>query len=236
MFQGTVDVIIKGVLSLTFLFLVVKVQGKKQISQLNIFDYIIGISLGNIAAEMTVNSDITIINAFVAMAIYGMCSLSVSLITNKSIVLRRFISGVPTVLIENGQISKKQLKKAKLDLNDLLQDAREDGIFDISEVDYAIMEASGKVTFLLKKDNEPVTRKDMKIKDNSDGLTANLIMDGNIMKNNLKVIGKDEKWLLKKMKEKGFKRVEDVFLLVYTGSGKVKAYGMDYMVKDGVLE
>ena len=148
MFNGTINVIIKGFLALIFLFTVIKLLGKKQISQLNVFDYVIGISLGNIAAEMTVNQDITIINAFVAMAIYGICSVFVSVITNKSIIARRFISGVPTVLIENGKISKEQLKKVRIDINDLLQDAREDGIFDISEVDYAIMEVSGKVTFL----------------------------------------------------------------------------------------
>ena len=230
------SVLIKGFMSLVFLFLVIKMLGKKQVSQLNVFDYVIGISLGNLAAEMTINSDISIINGFLAMTIYGSCSLFVSFITNKSILARRFISGVPVVLIEHGKISKEQLKKVKLDLNDLMQDAREDGIFDISEVDYAIMEASGKVTFLLKKENEPATRKDLNVHDNSKGLTANLILDGNIMYNNLKTFGKDEKWLIKKIKEKGFKKVEDVFLLVCNESGEVTAYSMDYKVNKGVLE
>ena len=164
MFNGTLNVFIKGFLSLFFLFFVMKLLGKKQISQLNVFDYVIGISLGNIAAEMTINDDITILNAFLAMTIYGLCSLFVSYITNKSILARRFISGVPVILIENGKISKEQLKKVKLDLNDLMQDAREDGIFDLSKVDYAIMEVSGKVTFLLKSDEQPVTRNDLQIK------------------------------------------------------------------------
>ena len=223
-------------MSLIFLFFIIKLLGKKQVSQLNIFDYVIGISLGNLAAEMTINSDITILNGFLAMAIYGSCSLFVSFITSKSILARRFISGVPVVLIEHGKISKEQLKKVKLDLNDLMQDAREDGIFDISEVDYAIMEASGKVTFLLKSENEPITRSDMQIKNNKEGLTANLILDGNIMYNNLKAFNKDKKWLLKKIKEKGFKKVEDVFLLVCNESGEVTAYSMDYKVNKGVLE
>ena len=236
MFDGTIDVIIKGFISLIFLFFVIKVLGKKQISQLNIFDYVIGISLGNIAAEMTVNKDITIINAFVAMAIYGLCSLFVSYITNKSIIARRFISGVPIVLIEHGRISKEQLKKVKLDLNDLMQDAREDGIFDISEVDYAIMEVSGKVTFLLKSKNEPVTRDDMNIKSNNSGLTANLIMDGNIMENNLKAFGKDIKWLKSKMKENGFKNEKDIFLLTCNSNDEVTVYEKDYKVGNGVLE
>ena len=229
-------VIIKGYLSLIFLFFVIKMLGKKQVSQLNIFDYVIGISLGNLAAEMTINSDISIINGLLAMVIYGSCSLFVSFITNKSIIARRIISGVPVVLIENGKISKEQLKKVKLDVNDLLQDAREDGIFDISTVDYAIMEASGKVTFLLKDENEPVTKNDLNINSNNPGLTANLIMDGNIMYHNLISFGKDIKWLMKKVKEQGYHNIDDIFLLVCNNSGDVTIYEKDYKVNSGVLE
>ena len=235
MFEEMINVMIKGFMSLLFLFFVIKILGKKQVSQLNVFDYVIGISLGNLAAEMTINSDISIINGFVAMAIYGSCSLFVSFITNKSIIARRFISGVPVVLIEHGKISKEQLKKVKLDVNDLLQDAREDGIFDISTVDYAIMEVSGKVTFLLKSENEPVTNKDMNIKKNNAGLTANLVMDGSIMINNLKAIGKDVNWLMNRIKENNAK-LENIFLLVYNNDGKVTIYEKDYEVGMGVLE
>ena len=216
------------------MFFVIKLLGKKQISQLNVFDYVIGISLGNIAAEMTINDDITILNAFLAMTIYGLCSLFVSYITNKSILARRFISGVPVILIENGKISKEQLKKVKLDLNDLMQDAREDGIFDLSKVDYAIMEVSGKVTFLLKSDEQPVTRNDLQIKKENDGLTANLILDGNIMVNNLKACGKTRKWLINIIKEKGYK-MEEIFLLTYSNN-VVNIYKKDYIVHESVLE
>ena len=235
MFDGTIDVLIKGFVSLIFLFFVIKILGKKQISQLNIFDYVIGISLGNIAAEMTINSDITIINAFVGMAIYGLVSLFVSFITRKSILARRFISGVPVVLIEHGRISREQLKKVKLDVNDLMQDAREDGIFDITEVDYAIMEVRGNVTFLLKSDYDTATRKDLKINVNDKGLVANLIMDGNIMENNLKAMGKDKKWLLNKVKERKMK-VEDIFLLTCNNKDEIMVYDKNYQVENGVLE
>ncbi len=227
-------IVIKGFMSLIFLFLVIKLLGKKQVSQLNVFDYVIGISLGNLAAEMTINGDISIINGFLAMAIYGSCSLFVSFITNKSIIARRLISGVPIVLIENGKISKKQLKKVKLDINDLLQDAREDGIFDITKVEYALMEVSGKVTFLLKSDEEPVTNKDMNIKNDKERLTANLVMDGNIMENNLKAIGKDNKWLMKVIKDNNYK-LDDIFLLVYNNN-QITIYDKDYEVGRDVLE
>ena len=231
-----VNVIIKGYLSLIFLFFVIKMLGKKQVSQLNVFDYVIGISLGNLAAEMTINADISIIIGLLAMVIYGSCSLFVSFITSKSIIARRLISGVPVVLIEHGKISKKQLRKVKIDINDLLQDAREDGIFDITKVDYAIMEASGKVTFLLKDENEPITKKDMNIKCSDTGLTANLIMDGNIMYHNLIAFGKDLDWLMEKVKENGINNIRDIFLLVGNNDGNVTIYKKDYLVVRGVLE
>ena len=229
------NILIKGYISLIFLFLIIKLLGKKQVSQLNVFDYVIGISLGNIAAEMTINSDISILNGLLAMVIYGSCSLFVSFITSKSIVARRIISGVPVVLIENGKISKEQLKKVKLDINDLLQDAREDGIFDITKVDYAIMEASGKVTFLLKEESEPIVKSDMNIETVNPGLTANLIMDGKIMYNNLKSFGKDEKWLIKKIKENGYDKVDNIFLMV-CNKENIKIYEKDYKIDSSLLE
>ncbi len=236
MFNGTIDVIIKGFTSLIFLFFVIKIMGKKQISQLNIFDYVIGISLGNIAAEMTINKDITMLNAFIAMSIYGLVSLLVSFITTKSIIARRFISGVPIVLMEHGKISMGQLKRVKLDLNDLLQDAREDGYFDLSEIDYAIMEVSGKVTFLPKSIYAPVKVNDIDIKIKENGLTANLIIDGNIMENNLKAFGKDKKWLMKQIKDNGYQDVKDILLLICNNSGKVTIYDKKYQVGRSVLE
>ena len=236
MFSGTIDVLIKGFISLIFLFFVIKLLGKKQVSQLNIFDYVIGISLGNLAAEMTINSDISIINGFLAMTIYGSCSLFVSYITSKSIMARRFISGVPVVLMEKGKISKTQLQKVKLDVNDLMQDAREDGIFDLSKVDYAIMEASGKVTFLLKSEEEPVTKNDLKIQKNTGGLVANLIIDGKIMHNNLKAFGKDEKWLIKKIKENNYQDINDILLLTCDKNNKITIYEKNFQVGNGILE
>lgn len=235
MFDGTLDVIIKGFISLLILFFVIKLLGKKQVSQLNIFDYVIGISLGNLAAEMTINSDISIINGFIAMVIYGICSLFVSYITSKSIIARRLISGTPVILMEHGKLSKKQLQKVKLDVNDLMQDAREDGYFDLSEIDYAIMEVSGKVTFLPKEENRPITLKDMNIKTNNKGLSAVLIIDGNIMYNNLRNFGKDKKWLLNKLKERNY-NLTDILLLLCNNNDEITIYEKSFEVGGDILE
>ena len=234
--EGTLAVIVKGFVSILYLFFVIKILGKKQISELNIFDYVIGITLGNIAAEMTVNDEITLLNGLLAMSIYGVVSLFVSYITCKSIWARRFISGFPIVLMENGKISKEQLKKVKLDLNDLMQDARENGYFDLSEIECAVMEVSGKVSFLPKSANAPVQNHDLKIKTNRAGLTANLVIDGVIMENNLKAIGKDKDWLIKKLSKEGYNDINEILLVLCDNKEKLTIYPMNFRIERAVLE
>lgn len=227
---------LKGSIAVIYLFLVIKVLGKKQISELNIFDYIIGLSLGNIAAEMTVNDDITIIEGILSMSVYGFFSLFVSFITEKSIVARRLITGEPVTIMENGKISKEQLKKCKIDINDLLQDARESGYFNISEINYAIMEPSGKISFLPKSKFHPVTPSDMKLKVSNEGLVANLVLDGVIMENNIKTIGHDTKWLLDKLNDMGYYNINNLLLVICDSKEKITVYKKDEKINYKVLE
>ena len=234
--DNTIFVIIKGFVSVIYLFLVIKILGKKQISELNILDYVIGISLGNIAAEMTVNKEITMLNGLIAMTIYAIVSLFISYITAKSIWARRFMSGTPVVLIENGKISKEKLKEVKIDLNDLLQDARENGYFDLSEIEYAVMEVSGKVSFLPKSKYKPVTCNDMKIIKEYEGLVANLVIDGKIMYEHLKAVNHDEKWLKRRLKKEGYDKLDDVLLAIYDTKDNLTVYPMKVKFKKSVLE
>lgn len=228
--------IIKGSIAVIYLFLVIKMLGKKQISELNIFDYIIGLSLGNIAAEMTVNKDISIIEGVIAMSLYGILSLFVSYITSKSIKARRFITGFPVVIIENGKISKEQLKKCKIDINDLLQDARESGYFNISEINYAIMEPSGKISFLPKSKYKEITLNDLKIKTDKNSLIASLIIDGNIMINNLKNINKTKEWLINRLNKMGYGDINKLLLVLCDNKENLTVYRNDEKVNLNVLE
>lgn len=228
--------IIKGSVAVLYLFLVIKILGKKQISELNIFDYIIGLSLGNIAAEMTVNDDITIFEGLLSMSVYGIFSLFVSYITEKSIYARRLITGEPVIIMENGKISREKLKKCKIDINDLLQDARESGYFDISEINYAIMEPSGKISFLPFNKYHSATPNDLNLKIDKGGITANLILDGNIMENNIKTIGHDKKWLINRLKKEGYDNPEDLLLVLCDNKEKLTIYKKDEKINYKVLE
>ena len=230
------DVILRALMSLLALFIVTKIIGKKQVSQLSLFDYVIGISIGNFAAEMTINTDSPEINGIVAVLVFGLVAYLVSYLTLKSIVLRRFFIGTPTILIQKGKIIEKNLKQSKMDMNDLLEQIRIDGYFDISEVDYAIMEANGKISVLPKKENKPVTLKDMQLKGEKQSLCANIIIDGKIMHGNLENMNKTEKWLLKQLNVKG-KKLEEILLATLDMEDKLILYERNNEIKvDDVLE
>lgn len=217
------NVVIRGLLSLITLFLVTKLIGKKQVSQLSLFDYVIGISIGNFAAEMTINLESEELYGIIAVLLFGGIAYLVSVGTMKSIKLRRFFMGSPTILVEHGKILQDNFYKVKYDINDMLEQCRVNGYFDISEIDYAIVEANGELSILAKSEYLPVNRNDMKLKVSKNGLCANVIIDGKVMYNNLKKIKKDEKWLNKELKLKG-KDISDIILATVDINDKVVFY------------
>ena len=218
-----IRVILRALFSLVTLFLVTKMIGKKQISELSLFDYVVGISIGNFAAEVTTNLDNNYIHGTVAVLVFGIVAYLISILTMKSIVLRRYFMGIPTVIIEKGVLLEDSLKKIKYDINDLLEQCRELGYFDISQIEYAIMEADGKISIMPKSEYETVKRKDLNIKIEKAVLCANIIIDGKIMHENLKNMNKDEKWLEKKLKEKNIK-TEKVLLGTLDENNKLNIY------------
>lgn len=216
-------IFIKSIGSIVALFIFTKIMGKKQVSQLNMFDYVLGITIGSVAAEIAVNLEAEFYKGIIVMAVYTAISLLVSYITTKSITLRRSITGVPVVLMENGKLLESGLKKAKYDVNDFLQEARNSGYFDISELEYALMEPNGKISFLTKSKYAPLTPSDMKIKVDYKGLVANLVIDGKIMEENLRQINKDKKWLMTRIKNNKAS-LEEILLLTCDSKEQIMIY------------
>lgn len=222
-YKEILEVSYRAIISLVTLFLITKILGKKQVSQLSLFDYVIGISIGNFAAEVTINLEAEWINGVVAVLIFGLVAYFVSIITMKSIVARRFFMGSPTIVIQNGKIIKESLKRVKLDINDLLEECRNNNVFDLNQINYALMEANGKLSILLKPEYLPLTPKDMKLNPGKNGLVANVIIDKKIMQENLKQMNKDDKWLLKELKTKKVK-LEDILLCTMDINDKLTIY------------
>ena len=205
------DVAIRSIISLIVLFVITKLLGKKQVSQLSVFDYVIGISIGNFAAEITTSLDTQFENGILAMLIFGLIAYLVSVLTMKSITLRRFFMGIPTILIDKGKIVEKNLKKVKFDINDLLEQCRMNGYFDLSQIDYAILEVNGIVSIM----HLPVQKQ---------GLCANVIIDTKIMIKNLNNFNKNKEWLQKELKIKGYKNTSNILLATLDINEKLAVY------------
>lgn len=219
-------VIFRSLVAVAVLFIISRITGERQISQLTFYDYIVGITIGSIAA-MAVEIDISLWLVLTAMVIFGGFTLLFSFLTTKSIVLRRLLTGVPHVIIYNGKIIKKNLKKHFYDINDLLMMCRIKGYYDISQIQCAVMETNGTLSVLPKAEYHPVTPNDLKQPVKGEFLLYNLIIDGNVMKNNLKAYGKDEQWLKSKLKEQKVGSISDVLLCVGDNENNITVFLQD---------
>ncbi len=206
-----VYVIVLSLGSILVLFVLTKIMGYRQISEMSFFDYIIGISIGSIAAEMATNVDLEWWKGVLAMTIYGGAGFLLSLVTQKSIRARKFISGQPIVLMENGKIIKKNLNKARLEINDLLTSARGNGYFNLADIDFAIMETTGKISFAPVSGKRQLNPQDFNFTPQREGLYINVIVDGKIMEEDLKKSGITLNELKRKLKSQG-KKPQDIIL------------------------
>lgn len=218
------QIIPRSLFSLIILFLVTKWIGKKQVSELSLFDYVIGISIGNFAAEMTINMDVPYIYGVIAVLVFGLVAYIVTMITMKSITLRRILIGKPTILVERGKFLIENFRKTKYDINDFLEQCRIDGTFDVSEIEYAIVEANGKLSILPKAENKPLTPKDMQLKVTPSCLVANIIIDGKIMHEALTNMHKTEEWLTQELKIKGYTEYDNILLATLDSQEKIMVY------------
>ena len=210
--------------SILEIFILCKIMGYRQISQMSMFDYINGITIGNIASEMATSIEDDFIHPMTAMIVYGIVAVLLSWISSKSIRVRRFLSGKPILLVHHGILYEQNFKKSKVDLNEFLTQCRVNGYFDLDELESVILEENGRMSFLPKSENRPLTAGDLQLSPAQENLVANLIIDGKVMEENLRHTGKNIQWLDKELHRQGIKNIQDVFLATYDLKRKVSVY------------
>ena len=208
-------VVIFSLSSFLFLFVVTKIMGKKQIAQLSFLDYVIGISLGSIAAEMSTDPDRPFYHFFIAMTIYLVLDIGLTLVARKGTLLKKFIRGRPLILIEQGKINYRNLMRSKLDINDLLSLCRAKGYFDLRTVAYCIFETSGEVSVLPAASAVAAKSADLGISPAEPSLSKDVIEDGKIVDEALTQIGKDRAWLYERATIGGEKEAKGIALATY---------------------
>ena len=217
-------IIVLSLGSIITIFILTKLMGYRQMSQMSMFDYVNGITIGSIAAEMATSLEDSFVQPLTAMIVYALAAVLLSWTSSRSIKARRIIEGRPLVLMNNGELYRENLKKAKINVTEFLSQCRISGYFDVSKLETAILEENGKISFLPKVADRPLTPSDMQLSPKQDYMVANVILDGKIMEKNLKHTGKDEKWLQNQIKGLGAKRIEDVLLATCDAADQVTVY------------
>ena len=210
--------------SIAILFILTKIMGQREMSQLSIFDYFITITIGSIAAELSTSLEDNFIQPVIAMIIYALVTLTVSFLNTKYVKLRPFLSGRTLILYDNGTLFKENFKKAKIDLNEFLVQCRTKGFFNLSDIKTALLEENGKISFLPYSDRRPANPSDFNIKPKEEGIVTNLILDGRVMDENLKELGFDKLWLNEMLQKQGIIKIDNIFLATYNSDGSLSAY------------
>ena len=216
-------VALTSVLSAAVLFIIAKITGHKQMSQLDLFDYITGITIGSIAAELATELE-NPARPLVAMIVYGTITVSLSYISNKFPRLRKFINGTPTIIMNSGKLYRKNMKKAKLDLSEFMVMCREQGFFNLDDIQTAVFEYNGRLTILPKSEKRPLNPNDVNILPPCESLNTEVIMDGRILDDNLKKMGLCVNWLEKELKEQGYKSAKQIFLATCDSNHNLSLY------------
>jgi uncharacterized membrane protein YcaP (DUF421 family) len=210
--------------SLAAIFLLTKLMGYRQMSQMSMFDYIVGITIGSIAAEMATSLDENFMQPLVGMIVYAVSAVLLSCGSSHSIRFRRLVEGKPLVLLNNGELYYSNLKRAKIDVSEFLEQCRVNGYFDVSKLETAILEGNGKISFLPKATDRPLTPGDVDLSPQQDFMVANVIIDGKVMHGNLRHTGKDETWLRSQIKGQGAKCVEEILLATCDMNNKLTVF------------
>ena len=213
------------VLSIVVLFLLTKLMGAKQVSQMTMFDYVEGITIGSVAAELATDLDAPL-NSLTALVIYGLAAVGISLWTSHSLTVRRVFTGKPLVLLENGVIYRENLKKAKLDLNEFLTFCRIGGWFDLNQLQTAILEHNGIVSFLPKETDRPATPSDLGQTPKKTVPQTHFVMDGRLLSGNIRQAGKAESWVHRALLRQGYQEEKDVLLALWDGGEKLTVFPM----------
>lgn len=206
-----IKVILTSILSVVSLFVIAKIMGHKQMAQLDFFDYITGITIGSIAAELATELEAPW-KPLVAMIIYGLVALGLTILAHKFPKTRKYVNGTPTIVMDNGKLYRENMKKAKLELSEFMVLCRQEGYFNLNDIQTAVFEYNGRITILPKSEKRPLTPEDMNITPEKAEICTEIIMDGRILHENLKRLGLDLTWLDKQLKKQKYDNAKEIYL------------------------
>jgi uncharacterized membrane protein YcaP (DUF421 family) len=213
---------VRTLIAVVILFFMTKMLGKRQVSQLSLFEYITGITVGSLAAYVSLDLESAWYLGIISISVWVVVSLGIEFLQLKSKTMRDFIDSKGTVLIKDGKVLEDNLKKERLTTDELMEQLRKKMAFKVADVEFAIIEPSGDINVLLTRENQPLTPKHLGIKVGPEQEPQAVIMDGKIMDEPLATMGLSREWLNTELEKLGVD-IENVFL------GQVDSYGQLYV-------
>ena len=211
---------VRTLVAVIVLFFATKLLGRKQVSQISLFEYITGITIGSIAAYISLDLDAHWLLGIISLAVWVAISYGLEYLTLKSKIIRGFIEGKSVVVIRSGQIIEDNLRKAKYNADDLLEQLRAKDIFAVADVEFAVLESDGKLSTQLKEEHQPLTPSKLNQYPPSNPPPYTIVMDGNLLDNPLKQMGRNRQWLEQELSKQGVK-LEQVFLAQADANGQL---------------
>ena len=208
----TFVVIIRSFISFFALLIMVRLMGKQQVAQLTFFDYIVGITIGSIAATLSVQVNENSFATLSGMVTWSILAIILAVLGMHNTKLRKVVDGEATVVVKDGKILEENLKKVRIPIEELISELRTQGVFSMGDVEYALFEPGGKISIQKKSDKQPLTPSDMKIPVQYDGLPKTLILDGTVQYEELKSLGLSKAWLHHQLDKQNIREFAEVSL------------------------
>lgn len=212
--------IIYSLIIFVLLVVLTRLMGKKLLSQMTYFDFVIGITMGTIGGAF-VTAEVHGLYVLISPIVLTLAVIGTGILTLKSVPLRKLLEGEPIIVIQNGKIYEENMRKIRYNTDDLLMQLREKNVFDLSEVEFAVLEPHGKLSVLKKSQNLPVTPKDLGLNTNYMGVSSEIIRDGRIVEQNLKQNSLTHEWLYNELYSRNIRSIDDVFLATLSTDGRL---------------
>jgi len=221
MIQEIVYTSIRIVVAYFLLLTLTRIMGRKMISQITFFDFVVGVIVGSVAANLSVSQQSPVVSGITVLVVLALITIIIDFADIKSFFSRKIFNSEPVTVIENGKIIEENLKRTRLPLDNLMMLLREKDAFNISDVEFAIFETDGKLSVLKKSQKQPVTPSDLSIPTPYVGLTRDIIIDGEFMEENLANVKLDKEWLMCRLRDNDFESIKDVFYAGLDTSGNL---------------
>ena len=215
------DIIFRTLFIYITLLIVMRVMGKREVGQLSPFDLVVAIVIAELAALPMTEQHISLIQGILPIITLMFAEVFLSWLCLKSIAARKLISGTPSIVIVNGRINEDQMRRSRYNINDLLTQLRDKGISNINDVEFAILETSGRLSVIPKSQKRQVTPEDLQIATIYEGLSVPLIIDGRVLYKNLSKTGLSQEWLICELKTRGIALAKEVLFASLDTKGQL---------------